>query len=78
MDKPRERKKSFDELEGQDHPLTPDEKVDAGSEESMAASDPVAATAPGGKGDPVPSSGYPEALRREEEERQKGRPGGTS
>ncbi len=36
-----------------------DAKVDVGSDESMDASDPVAATAPGGN-EPVPSSGFPE------------------
>ncbi len=34
-------------------------KVDVGSDQSMDASDPVAATAPGG-GEPAPSSGFPE------------------
>ena len=36
-----------------------DAKVDVGSDESMDASDPVSATAPGGS-EPVPSSGFPE------------------
>ncbi len=34
-------------------------KIDVGSDESMDASDPVAATAPGGS-EPAPSSSYPE------------------
>lgn len=42
-----------------DAPDDDDAKVDVGSDESMDASDPIAATAPGGN-DPVPSSGFPE------------------
>ena len=42
------------------HPEDPDAKVDVGSEESMDASDPSAASQPGQKDDPVPSSGFPE------------------
>jgi hypothetical protein len=41
-----------------DNPEDCDAKADVGSDESMDASDPVAATAPGGN-DPVPSSGFP-------------------
>jgi hypothetical protein len=37
-----------------------DAKVDVGSDESMDASDPSAATQPGQNDDPVPSSGFPE------------------
>ena len=37
-----------------------DAKVDVGSDESMDASDPSAATQPGQKDDPVPSSGFPD------------------
>ena len=37
-----------------------DAKVDVGSDESMDASDPPAATQPGQSDDPAPSSGYPE------------------
>ena len=37
-----------------------DAKVDVGSDESMDASDPSAASQPGQKDDPVPSSGFPE------------------
>jgi hypothetical protein len=37
-----------------------DAKVDVGSDESMDASDPPAATQPGQKDRPVPSSGFPE------------------
>lgn len=37
-----------------------DAKVDVGSDESMDASDPPAATQPGQKDEPVPSSGFPE------------------
>lgn len=38
-------------------PFDPDAKVDAGSDESMDASDPPAAAAPGSQ-EPAPSSGY--------------------
>ncbi len=48
------------DLEGQEKPLTNEEKLEAGLEESMDASDPPSATAPGDHGDPVPSSGFPE------------------
>ena len=37
-----------------------DAKVDVGSDESMDASDPTAASQPGQKDEPVPSSGFPE------------------
>jgi len=37
-----------------------DAKVDVGSDESMDASDPPAATHPGQKDEPVPSSGFPD------------------
>ena len=36
-----------------------DKKVDVGSDESMDASDPPAATQPGQNDDPVPSSSFP-------------------
>lgn len=42
-----------------ENPEDEDAKVDVGSDESMDASDPIAATVPGG-GEPVPSSGFPE------------------
>lgn len=42
------------------NPEDPNAKVDVGSEESMDASDPTAASQPGQKDEPVPSSGYPE------------------
>ena len=41
-------------------PEDQDAKVDVGSDESMDASDPSAATQPGQRDDPVPSSGFPE------------------
>jgi hypothetical protein len=41
-------------------PHDKDAKVDVGSDESMDASDPSSATQPGGKDEPVPSSGFPE------------------
>jgi hypothetical protein len=47
------------ELKLKKHPESDDAKVDVGSDESMDASDPVAATAPGGN-EPAPSSGFPE------------------
>ena len=37
-----------------------DAKVDVGSDESMDASDPSAASHPGQKDEPVPSSGFPD------------------
>jgi hypothetical protein len=47
------------ELKLKKHPDDDNAKVDVGSDESMDASDPVAATAPGGN-EPAPSSGFPE------------------
>lgn len=47
------------ELKLKKNPHDASAKVDVGSDESMDASDPVAATAPGGN-EPVPSSTYPE------------------
>ena len=49
------------ELEKQlrDHPEDDDAKVDVGSDESMDASDPPAASQPGTEDEPVPSSGFP-------------------
>jgi hypothetical protein len=44
-------------------PFDPDAKIDAGSDESMDASDPPAAAAPGSQ-EPAPSSGYDEAAER--------------
>ena len=41
-------------------PDDPDAKADVGSDESMDASDPPAATQPGGSDEPAPSSGFPE------------------
>lgn len=48
------------DLEGQTKPLNQEEKLEAGLESSMDASDPPAVTAPGDHGDPVPSSGFHE------------------
>lgn len=56
------------DLEGQEKPLDREEKLEAGLEESMDASDPPATTAPGDHGDPVPSSGFTE---EKDEESQK-------
>ncbi len=47
------------ELKLKKNPDCQDAKVDVGSDESMDASDPVSATAPGGN-EPVPSSGFPD------------------
>ena len=47
------------ELKLKKNPQDPDLKTDVGSDESMDASDPVAATQPGGD-EPAPSSGFPE------------------
>jgi hypothetical protein len=41
-------------------PGDPDLKADVGSDESMDASDPPAATQPGSSDEPVPSSGFPD------------------
>ena len=48
------------ENELRDNPHDLDKKADVGSDESMDASDPPAATQPGQNDDPVPSSGFPE------------------
>ncbi|WP_309661112.1 hypothetical protein [Sphingomonas sp.] len=42
------------------HPHDLDKKADVGSDQSMDASDPLAAAQPGQNDDPVPSSGFPE------------------
>lgn len=42
------------------NPENLDAKADVGSDESMDASDPPAASQPGNDSDPVPSSGFPE------------------
>jgi hypothetical protein len=42
------------------HPDDADAKADVGSDESMDASDPPAATQPGSSNEPAPSSGFPE------------------
>lgn len=46
------------ELKKNPHDL--DKKADVGSDESMDASDPLAAAQPGQSDEPVPSSGFPE------------------
>jgi hypothetical protein len=48
------------ENELRENPHDLDTKADVGSDESMDASDPPAATQPGQNDDPVPSSGFPE------------------
>ena len=47
------------ELKLKKYPQDLDAKADVGSDESMDASDPSAATQPGGN-EPAPSSGFPE------------------
>jgi len=42
------------------NPKDDDAKADVGSDESMDASDPPAATQPGNSDEPAPSSGFPE------------------
>lgn len=42
------------------YPDDADAKVDVGSDQSMDASDPPAASQPGQKDEPVPSSSFPE------------------
>lgn len=46
--------------DAQDHAVTTEEKLEEGLMDSMDASDPPSATAPGDHGDPVPSSGFKE------------------
>ena len=46
--------------DAQDRPLSCDEKLEEGLEDSMDASDPPSSTRPHDKGDPVPSSGFKE------------------
>ena len=47
------------ELKLKKHPQDLDAKADVGSDESMDASDPIAAVQPGGD-EPAPSSSFPE------------------
>ena len=47
------------ELKLKKNPEDLDSKTDVGSDQSMDASDPIAATQPGGN-EPVPSSSFPE------------------
>ncbi len=42
----------------QSHPLTQEQVLEEGLEDSMEGSDPLSITQPGDNGDPVPSSGY--------------------
>ena len=48
------------EEELRDRPHDLDKKADVGSDQSMDASDPPAASQPGQNDDPVPSSGFPQ------------------
>jgi len=43
-----------------EHPHDANAKADVGSDESMDASDPSSAVAPGSTREPAPSSGFPE------------------
>jgi hypothetical protein len=49
------------EKELKKNPYDDDKKVDVGSDESMDASDPPAATQPGQSDEPAPSSTFPES-----------------
>ncbi|CAN5324417.1 hypothetical protein BH10PSE13_BH10PSE13_11570 [soil metagenome] len=66
--KPKKQHKT--DLAGQEKPLSTEEKLEAGLEGSMDASDPPSSTAPGDHGDPVPSSGF-----QEEKDEKDGIPG---
>ena len=59
---PAQKRAPEHELERELHenPHDLDKKADVGSDESMDASDPPAASQPGQNDDPVPSSGFPE------------------
>ena len=52
------------EAEARENPDDPEAKVDLGSDESMDASDPPAASQPGRSDEPVPSSGFPDQKDR--------------
>lgn len=56
---PREPERELEQKLKKD-PHDQDAKIDVGSDESMDASDPPAATQPGQNDDPVPSSGFPD------------------
>jgi hypothetical protein len=51
------------EQELRERPTDPGVKVDLGSDESMDASDPIAAAQPGSTDEPVPSSGFPDEAK---------------
>ena len=67
--RPNSREEAHDRrpTDAQDHAVTAEEKLDEGLMDSMDASDPPSATAPGDHGDPVPSSGFPEGKDRKDE-----------
>lgn len=50
---------------GQERPLTQEEQLEVGVEDSMDASDPPASVAPGDDGEPHPSSGFDEAAEKD-------------
>ena len=52
------------EREVRNNPHDENAKVDLGSDESMDASDPPAASQPGSGGEPAPSSGFPDQKDR--------------
>lgn len=68
--RPNSREEAGDHrpTDAQDHVITPEEKLEEALMDSMDASDPPAATRPGDKGDPVPSSGFKEKEEDEEDE----------
>ncbi|QDC37560.1 hypothetical protein FIL70_10380 [Sphingobium fuliginis ATCC 27551] len=73
--RPNSREEADDRrpTDAQDHAVTTEEKLDEGLMDSMDASDPPSATAPGDHGDPVPSSGFPEGRDRPDGEDRKDR-----
>lgn len=68
--RPNSREEAGDKrpTDAQDHAVTPEEKLEEGLKDSMDASDPPAAAAPGDHGDPVPSSGFPEGGGKDDDE----------
>lgn len=49
----------------EENPEDPDAQLDAGLDQSMDASDPVATVQPGDTGEPMPSSGFDEVHEEE-------------
>ncbi|MGE4323321.1 MAG: hypothetical protein AB7E60_09865 [Sphingobium sp.] len=71
--RPNSREEAGEErpTDEQDHAVTTEEKLEEGLMDSMDASDPPAATAPGDHGEPVPSSGFDEQDRTQKDDRVK-------